>query len=194
MKIESFPNKYSIDMLKMWPLVLCVMASLPYSLLEELAVKSKSLYPVMGVVDLYQKANMLDRIPLHCPIKDKRRVSSRYGYRKDPFTGKYKFHAGIDYACDLATTVHAAASGEVKFVGFRGGYGKCIEIKHKYGFSTIYGHLSEYYIKKGMYVRMGQIIGFVGTTGRSTGYHLHYEVRKNNRVIEPLFVSYGAKR
>ena len=94
----------------------------------------------------------------------------------------------------MATTVHAAASGEVIFVGFRGGYGKCIEIKHKYGFSTVYGHLSEYYIKKGMYVRMGQIIGFVGTTGRSTGYHLHYEVRKNNRVIEPLFVSYGAKR
>ena len=69
-----------------------------------------------------------------------------------------------------------------------------LRVKHKYGFTTIYGHLSEYYIKRGMYVRMGQIIGFVGTTGRSTGYHLHYEVRKNNRVIEPLFVSYGAKR
>ena len=90
-------------MLKAWSLVLCVMASLPYSLLEELAIKSKSLYPVMEVVDLYHRANMLDKIPLHCPIKDKRRISSGYGRRKDPFTGKYKFHSGIDYACDLAT-------------------------------------------------------------------------------------------
>ncbi|MEG0580231.1 MAG: M23 family metallopeptidase, partial [Niameybacter sp.] len=90
--------------------------------------------------------------------------------------------------------VHASASGTVIFVGNRGGYGKCVEIKHRYGYSTIYAHLSGYYVKIGMSIPSGKIIGFVGTTGRSTGYHLHYEVRKNNKVVKPLFINSSWKR
>lgn len=161
----------------------------PGSLLEELAMKSTSLFPIMEVIDLYCEVGMDEDIPVRYPIRESRRVSSSYGFRTDPFTHKRKYHSGIDYACDLATTVHAAARGKVVFVGQRGGYGKCIEVQHRYGFSTIYGHLSEYYVTEGIYILRGQVIGFVGTTGRSTGYHLHYEVRKNHRVVEPLFIN-----
>ena len=140
-----------------------------------------------GVADLYFSAGILDYLPLRIPVVGGR-VSSPYGYRKDPLTGKGRFHAGLDYACELATTVHASAAGVVCFVGHRGGYGKCVEVKHRYGFSSIYAHLSGYYVRPGESIPAGKIIGFVGTTGRSTGYHLHYEVRKNNRVIKPLFI------
>lgn len=175
-------------LLNLLPTILLLIGSVPGSLLEELAMKSTSLFPIIEVIDLYFEAGMDSDIPIRYPIKESRRVSSSYGYRSDPFTGRRKFHSGIDYACNLATTVHATATGDVVYAGRRGGYGKCIEIRHKYGFSTVYGHLSEYYIKVGMRVHAGQVIGFVGTTGRSTGYHLHYEVRKSNRVVEPLFI------
>lgn len=170
-------------------LILFLYGSVPVSLLEELAVKSKSLAPILEVADMYISAGMVNSLPLRQPVREVRRISSPYGLRKDPFTGKGKFHSGIDYACDLATTVHATADGTVSFVGTRGGYGKCVEIRHRYGFSTIYAHLSGYYVQKGTNVIAGKVIGFVGTTGRSTGYHLHYEVRKSNRVVKPLFMN-----
>jgi len=142
----------------------------------------------MKVVDLYIRAGMYEDLPIQKPIREYRRISSPYGWRKDPFTGQRKFHSGIDYACELATTVHATAAGIVIYVGPKGGYGKCIIIKHKYGFSTLYAHLSGYYVSRGMMVQAGKVVGFVGSTGRSTGNHLHYEVRKNNKVIKPLFI------
>lgn len=166
-----------------------ILGSVPLQLLEELAVKSRSLSPIMEVADLYLTAGLLEYLPLSLPVREARRISSSYGMRKDPITGRHKFHSGIDYACDLATAVYASAAGTVVFVGNRGGYGKCIELRHRYGFSTIYAHLSGYYVSPGMNVPAGKVIGFVGTTGRSTGYHLHYEVRKNNRVIKPLFIN-----
>lgn len=175
-------------------LILLIYGTVPTSLLEELATKSKSLVPLVQVVEIYAAAGMLDYLPLRLPVRELRRVSSPYGLRKDPFTGKMKFHSGIDYACDLATTVHASAAGAVIFVGNRGGYGKCVEVKHRYGYNTIYAHLSGYYVKASANVTAGKIIGFVGTTGRSTGYHLHYEVRKNNKVVKPLFVNSSWKR
>lgn len=170
-------------------LILFIYGSVPVSLLEKLAVKSTTLSPILEVVDIYAAAGLLDYLPIRLPVQEVRRISSPYGYRKDPFTNKSKFHSGIDYACDLATTVHATADGTVCFVGRRGGYGQCIEIRHRYGFSTIYAHLSRYYVHTGMIVPAGKVIGFVGKTGRSTGYHLHYEVRKNNQVVKPLFIN-----
>ena len=170
-------------------LILFIYGSVPVSLLEELAEDAKSLSPILKVADLYLSAGMLDDLPLQLPIREARRISSPYGYRKDPFTGQRKYHSGIDYACDLATTVHATAGGTITFVGNRGGYGKCVEINHRYGFSTIYAHLSGYYVGEGAYVPAGKVIGFVGSTGRSTGCHLHYEVRKNGRIVKPLFLS-----
>lgn len=157
-------------------------------MLEELATKSVSLSPLIELADLYFSAGMLDNLPVFHPIKGSRKVSSPYGIRSDPFTGKRKFHSGIDYACELAAAVHATASGIVTYVGYRGGYGRCVVLRHRYGFKTIYAHLSCSYVKSGDIVSSGKVLGFVGSTGRSTGCHLHYEVRKNNKVVEPLFV------
>jgi murein DD-endopeptidase MepM/ murein hydrolase activator NlpD len=165
--------------------------SVPAWMLEELAVKATTLAPVKEMAAEYSKVGLLPYIPCRYPIKEAARVSSRYGQRIDPITNKQKFHAGIDYACELATAIHATAAGTITYVGRRGGYGKCVEIQHRYGFKTIYAHLSEYYVLEGMAINAGKVIGFVGTTGRSTGYHLHYEVRKNNRPIEPLFFSWS---
>lgn len=174
-------------MIRLCSILLCLTSLV--SLLEELAVKSVSLSPIIEAASLYEQEGMLSDIPVQRPISmfEKYRVSSPYGNRKDPFTGQIRFHSGIDYACELATSVHATANGIVTYSAPRAGYGKCIVISHAYGFSTIYGHLAEYYVSKGDIVTVGKIIGFVGSTGRSTGNHLHYEVRKNNKIIKPLF-------
>lgn len=163
------------------------------SLLHELAEKAMSLSPIIEAAQLYEQNKMLDEFPLRLPIshEEKFRISSPYGWRKDPFSGKQKFHSGIDYACELATTVHASGNGIVTWADHRSGYGKCIIIEHSYGFCSIYGHLAEYYVHKGEFVSTGKVIGFVGSTGRSTGNHLHFEVRKNNKIIKPLFLTWN---
>lgn len=159
------------------------------SLLEKLAEESKDLSRISAVIDLYYKNNMDRDLPIMLPVDtDKYRISSHYGLRTDPITGKKRYHKGTDFACQLATLVKATANGTVKFIGLKGGYGKTIILQHKYGYSTIYGHLSEYYAKVGENVPQGKVIGFVGSTGRSTGNHLHYEVRKNDIAINPLFI------
>lgn len=170
-------------------LLIIYLLAVPLNLLQELAEKASTLSPIMEVIDLYSESGMTDELPVLRPVPlSVARISSPYGYRKDPFTGKGKFHTGIDYACSLATTVVASASGKVVHVGRKGGYGKCIIIQHRYGFRTLYAHLAEYYVQEGVVVDAGKVIGFVGTTGRSTGYHLHYEVRKNNKPIKPMFL------
>lgn len=159
------------------------------SLLEKLAEESKDLAPISAAIDLYYKNNMDQDLPIIIPIDTKKyRISSHYGYRTDPITRQKRYHSGIDFACQLATLVKATANGKVKFIGLKGGYGKAIILQHKYGYSTIYGHLSEYYVTAGEIVPQGKVIGFVGSTGRSTGNHLHYEVRKNDVAINPLLI------
>ncbi len=123
-------------------------------------------------------------IPNDRPIPYKR-VSSKFGYRTHPITHKKSFHAGIDLVAPRGTPIRATADGVVSFVGHKGGYGKFILLNHAYGFETAYGHLSDYKVKKGEYVYKGNIIGYVGTTGRSTGPHLHYEIRYLNKWLNP---------
>lgn len=154
-------------------------------LLETALQNCRDLKRLEKVEDLLERYGLREKIPLFRPIRGTYRVSSGYGSRTHPVSGKAAFHTGIDLAVELATPVFAAASGKAVFAGKKGGYGRCIVIRHSYGFSTLYGHLSAYYLRQGEEVRQGQPIGFVGSTGRSTGNHLHYEVRKNNRSIEP---------
>jgi murein DD-endopeptidase MepM/ murein hydrolase activator NlpD len=90
-----------------------------------------------------------------------------------------------DIAAELASTVHAAADGKVIYSGRKGGYGYCVMIRHAYGFVTLYGHLSACYVPEGEEVRSGKVIGFIGSSGKSTGNHLHYEVRKYGRPVRP---------
>ena len=114
------------------------------------------------------------------------RISSGFGYRKDPFTGRRSFHNGVDLVPGYGASVYASISGVVTYAGSMGGYGKLIVIQHINGYSTRYGHLSRILVTKGKRVRQGQRIGNVGNTGRSTGAHLHFEARKNGKAINPM--------
>jgi murein DD-endopeptidase MepM/ murein hydrolase activator NlpD len=112
-------------------------------------------------------------------------VSSNYGRRTDPIDGSSKFHTGIDVAAQEGSPVLAAAAGVVRRAGLRGGYGKAVEIDNGGGTSTLYGHASALAVKEGDKVEAGQPIAFVGHTGRATGSHLHFEVRKDGKPTDP---------
>lgn len=112
-------------------------------------------------------------------------VTSSYGYRTSPFTGRRQFHSGIDIAANFGTPVVAPATGRVVFAGRKGAMGNMVEIDHGYGIHSIYGHLAEFFVKKGEFVERGQRIAAVGSTGRSTGPHLHYSVRLNRKHVNP---------
>lgn len=112
-------------------------------------------------------------------------LSSPYGNRNDPFTGKKAWHAGIDFAGLAGSDVIATAAGVVTTVGSKSGYGKFIEISHGDGFTTRYGHNKNLLVAKGDMVKKGQVIATIGNTGRSTGPHVHYEVMKNGKKVNP---------
>jgi len=113
------------------------------------------------------------------------RFTSGFGFRIDPFTGGRGYHAGIDIAGRYGTPIRAAKEGRVTFAGWNGGYGLCVIVKHQMGYETVYGHLSGITVKEGQYVSQGQVVGRMGNTGRSTGTHLHFEVRRYGKAINP---------
>ena len=113
-------------------------------------------------------------------------LTSTMGVRQDPITGDSDFHPGLDIAGDKGQPVHATAAGTVRAAGWENGYGNVITIDHGFGLQTRYGHLLKYDVKPGAKVKRGDVIGRVGNTGRSTGYHLHYEVLANGRLVNPL--------
>jgi murein DD-endopeptidase MepM/ murein hydrolase activator NlpD len=113
-------------------------------------------------------------------------LSSSVGRRTDPITGGADFHRGLDISADAGSPVYATADGTVTHSAREGAYGNLITIDHGYGLETRYGHLSKYEVKSGDHVKRGQIVGRVGSTGRATGPHLHYEVRVNGRLLNPL--------
>ncbi|MEP7241224.1 MAG: M23 family metallopeptidase [Devosia sp.] len=133
-----------------------------------------------------------DIAPIHKPVLSVTRISSTFGNRTDPFTGRLAFHSGIDFAAPQGTTVMAAGSGKVTFVGQISGYGNAVEITHVGGIITLYGHLSAFLVKQGDMVGTGDPIARVGSTGRSTGPHLHFEVRRADDAINPApFLAIG---
>jgi murein DD-endopeptidase MepM/ murein hydrolase activator NlpD len=111
--------------------------------------------------------------------------SHGYGWRKDPFTGKREFHRGIDIVADANTEIRAPADGVVSRSGRYSDYGRSIDVAHGYGFVTRYAHMNKALVKPGDRVRRGDVIGLVGSTGRSTGPHLHYEVFRDGRRVNP---------
>jgi murein DD-endopeptidase MepM/ murein hydrolase activator NlpD len=113
-------------------------------------------------------------------------ITSGFGWRKSPFTGLREFHAGLDIFASRGTPVIAPGNGKVCFVGFNGGYGKMVAIKHKGQYETIFAHLSGFNVKMNQEVKRGDYIGFVGRTGNSTGYHLHYEIQKKGNAVDPF--------
>lgn len=119
------------------------------------------------------------------PLKELKRISSAFGPRKDPFTGKERFHHGMDIAAEKGTPVFSAAPGKVIFSGAKGGYGNLVEILHEDGVVTRYGHNAENLVKEGDIVGPSDQIARVGSTGRSTGPHLHFEVLKDGKAVDP---------
>ncbi len=134
-----------------------------------------------------EEGNSVRRTFLKSPLRSYR-ITSGFGVRFHPILKKWRPHHGVDYAAPYGTPVHAVAGGKVIFAGWRGGYGKAVVIKHKNGYQTLYGHLGRILVKAGQHVDQGQTIGLVGSTGLSTGPHLHFEVRHYGRRINPALI------
>jgi len=141
-------------------------------------------------------AATFSRIPAFMPVAQFKR-SSDFGYRADPFHGGGAFHAGVDMLGGSGEAIHTAADGVVVRAGWWAGYGKVVVVDHGNGLETRYGHLSRFHVKEGDTVRQGQVIGGMGSTGRSTGTHLHFEIRVDGRAVDPQpfldLASFGLK-
>lgn len=154
---------------------------------SQLYVQSKSYDEVFELAK--KKEDMMASIPAIQPISNKklRRIGSYYGYRTDPFYKVTKFHEGIDFTASVGTEIYSTGDGTVVSVErSRGGYGNCIIVNHGFGYQTLYAHLSKMDVRRGQKVKRGQVIGRVGNTGKSTAPHLHYEVHKGSKSIDPI--------
>jgi murein DD-endopeptidase MepM/ murein hydrolase activator NlpD len=160
---------------------------------KQMAIQSKSLDEITKLAE--EKEKLLMAIPAIQPInnEDLKRMASGYGWRSDPFTKARKMHYGMDFTAPKGTPIYATGDGKIiRADNNSSGYGKHIRIDHGYGYLSLYAHLSQYNVKKGKKVKRGDLIGFVGSTGRSEAPHLHYEVWKDKDRINPLNFYYGS--
>ncbi len=159
---------------------------------KQVVVQSKSLDEIQRMA--LDKEVLLSAIPSIQPInnEDLRRMASGYGWRTDPFTKTRRKHKGMDFSAPTGTPIYATSDGKVIRVDGRApGYGKHIRIDHGFGYVTLYAHLSKYNVRSGQEVKRGDVIGFVGNTGRSVAPHLHYEIRKDGVPVNPINFYYG---
>ena len=157
-----------------------------------MAVQRKSYSEIMNLVK--NKEKLLAATPAIQPVANKflDRIASGFGYRIDPVYKTVKFHAGLDFTAPQGTPIYATADGVVKDAGISsGGYGRHVVINHGYGYQTLYGHMYRVKAKRGQRVKRGEIIGYVGSTGKSTGPHCHYEIIKNGRKMDPIYFFYN---
>jgi murein DD-endopeptidase MepM/ murein hydrolase activator NlpD len=161
-------------------------------LTKQIVVQSKSLDEIAKLAE--EKEKLLEAIPAIQPVnnEDLTRMASGFGYRIDPFTKASKFHFGMDFTAPRGTPVYASGDGKViRADNSASGYGKHIRIDHGYGYESLYAHLYKYNVGRGKRVKRGDLIGFVGSTGRSEAPHLHYEIFKDGRRINPINFYYG---
>ena len=159
---------------------------------KQLYVQSKSLDEIINLAR--DKEELLASIPAIQPVsrQDLTRRASGYGWRLDPFTKARKFHKGMDFTSPRGTPIYATGDGRViRRDNSASGYGKHVRIDHGFGYVTLYAHLSKYNVKRGQRVKRGDLIGYVGSTGRSQAPHLHYEVRYNENAVNPINFYYG---
>lgn len=160
---------------------------------KQMAIQSKSLDEIVKLAK--EKEKLLAAIPAIQPVsnQDLTRMASGFGWRSDPFTKARKMHWGMDFSAPRGTPIYAPGDGKVIRADNRSsGYGKHIRIDHGYGYKSLYAHLSRYNVRRGQSVKRGDLIGFVGNTGRSQGPHLHYEVSKDGERINPINFYYGS--
>jgi len=159
---------------------------------KQIVVQSRSLDEIAKMAE--DKEKLLAAIPAIQPVKneDLTRMASGFGYRTDPFTKTRKFHWGMDFTARRGTPVYASGDGVVTRADSRSsGYGRHIRIDHGYGYESLYAHLYKYNVRRGQRVKRGDLIGFVGSSGRSEAPHLHYEIFKDERRINPINFYYG---
>ena len=159
---------------------------------KQLVVQSKSLDEIAKLA--VDREELLAAIPAIQPVANEnlKRMASGYGWRSDPFTKVRKRHWGMDFSAPKGTPIYATGNGKVIRADNRAsGFGKHVRIDHGFGYTTIYAHMSEYNVRRGQQVKRGDIIGFVGSTGRSQAPHLHYEVWKDRVRINPINFYYG---
>ena len=157
-----------------------------------IAYQDKSFNELIEMVN--NKAKLLAAIPAIQPISNKQlsRIASGFGFRIDPIYKTRKSHMGLDFAAPSGTPIYATADGIVKFSGFSpNGYGNHVVINHGFGYETLYGHMVRVSATQGQQVKRGQVIGYVGSTGKSTGPHLHYEVHKSGVQVDPINFFYN---
>lgn len=156
------------------------------------AYQNLSYKEIEGMVK--NKEKLLLAIPAIQPVSNKNlnRIASGFGNRIDPVYKVRKFHAGLDFTAPIGTPIYATADGVVKEAGFNtGGYGNEVLINHGYGYQTLYGHMYRIKAKQGQSVKRGEVIGYVGNTGKSTGPHCHYEVHRNGTPVDPIYYFYN---
>ncbi|MHB9056875.1 MAG: peptidoglycan DD-metalloendopeptidase family protein [Paludibacteraceae bacterium] len=152
---------------------------------KQMYVQSKSYDEIVKLAQ--NKENMLKSIPAIQPVanKDLKRVASGWGYRYDPIYHTRRFHEGMDFTAPVGTDIYATGNGTVIEAGWQQGYGNSVLLDHGFGYQTFYAHMSEVKVKVGQSVTRGEIIGLVGSTGKSTGPHLHYEVHYKGQIMNP---------
>jgi len=162
------------------------------SLSARIHAQTKSYDEINGFIK--NKEQLLACTPAIQPVsnKDLKRIASGFGYRVDPVYKTTKFHAGLDFAAPIGTPIYATANGTVETAGNSGnGYGNHVVIHNGYGYATLFGHMFKIKVHPGEKVKRGEVIGWVGNTGKSTGPHCHYEVHRNGEPVDPVFYFYN---
>ncbi len=152
---------------------------------KQLYIQSKSYDDLVLLAK--NKEKMLQHLPAIQPVlnKDLTRMASGYGWRIDPVYHTRRFHEGMDFTAPIGADIFATGNGTIQSAGWQQGYGNCVQVNHGYGYLTLYGHMSAIKVRVGQSVKRGDVIGLVGSTGKSTGPHLHYEVHYKGTVMNP---------
>jgi murein DD-endopeptidase MepM/ murein hydrolase activator NlpD len=157
-----------------------------------LTFQSKSFNEIANLVK--NKEKLLAATPSIQPVsnKDLNRIASGFGYRIDPIYKNTRMHAGLDFSAPAGSPIYATADGIVRDAGYNtGGYGNRVVVSHGFGYETTYSHMYRIKARSGQKVKRGEVIGYVGSTGKSTGPHLHYEVHRNNVPVDPIYYFYN---
>ena len=190
-KIETELEIAKIEKISSKKLVSSVDATLD-NLVERISSQQQSYEEVNQLVK--DKERLLAHTPAIQPVSNKnlKRIASGFGYRIDPIYKTPRLHPGLDFTAPQGTPIYATANGKVEVAGNLGdGYGRHVIINHGYGYKTLYGHMVRIKARAGQLVRRGEVIGWVGSTGKSTGPHCHYEVIKNGSPIDPIYFFYN---
>ena len=162
------------------------------NLVQRINSQKKSYTELFNLIK--NKEQLLAATPAIQPVSnlDLNRIASGFGYRIDPIYKTVKMHAGLDFSAPQGTPIYATADGRIKIAGYSdGGYGNHVVINHGYGYETLYGHMVRIKARRGQVIKRGEVIGYVGSTGKSTGSHLHYEVHKNGQRLDPVYFFYN---